>query len=127
MPAFGCCLKTFCIEIKLFFCICRDCHRDKTEHHALITGCQIGKEFLCLGSLEFHIVGDNGRKVVILILLALPVRDIGFNTEKSVFNLADCFISRNRENINREHEVLIHVCEFRNCVIADIVAIVLKE
>ena len=46
-------------KIQLLFAVSRYRHCDKAEHHALVTGRKIGQEFLGLGSLQLHVVGDN--------------------------------------------------------------------
>ena len=71
----------FCIEIKLFLCIRRNYHRYDRKHHSLVTGGKVIKELFGFLALKLHIIRDNRTEIVVLILLALPIRYIRFNTE----------------------------------------------
>ena len=103
-------LNTFSIEIELLLAVRRDGKGNKTEHHALITGRKICKEFFRLSPLKLHIVRDYSREVIVLVLFSLPVGDVCLNTKESVFNLSYRFICRNGKNIDRKHEVPVHIC-----------------
>ena len=115
-----CCEQRFCIIIKLFFTIRRMHHRKHSKHHSLVTSSKVVKEFLHFLFLLFHIIGNGSRKVVVHILLSLPVRDVGFYTEQSVFGFSDCFIGRNRYNINGHHQISVHIRKFRHHTVLDI-------
>ena len=82
-------------------------HRKHRKHHPLVTGRQIIEELLAFLSLLLQVVGDDGGKVVVLVLFPLPVRDVGFHTEQAVFYLPHGFVCGNRDNINREHHVTV--------------------
>ena len=45
------------------------------QHHPLVAGGQVGHILLSLPALLLHIVGYNGRKVIVGVLPALPVGD----------------------------------------------------
>ena len=65
------------IQVELLFGICRHNHRHNGKHHALVSGRQVVQELLGLLTLELHIIRNDGAEIVVLILLALPVGDIG--------------------------------------------------
>ena len=67
------------------------------------------------------------RKIIVLILLPLPVRDIRLNTEQTVFNLAYCFIGRDRDDINGKHQVAVKLGKLGNHAVLDIARVVLEE
>ena len=77
----------FGVIVKLLFGVCGMHHRKHRKHHPLVTGRQIVQKFLAFLSLLFQVVGDDGGKVVVLVLLPLPVRDVGFHTEQAVLYL----------------------------------------
>ena len=72
--------KCFRIIVKLLFRFCRMHHCQNSKHHPLVTGRQIVQKFLAFLSLLFKVVGNNCRKVIVLVLLSLPVCDVGFHT-----------------------------------------------
>ena len=115
-----CCEQRFRIVIELFFGICGMHHRKHCEHHSLVTGGKVIKELFHFLFLLFHIIRNGCRKVVVHILLSLPVRDVGFYTEQSVFGFSDCFIGRNRYNINGHHQISVHIRKFRHHTVLDI-------
>ena len=75
-------------------------HRQNCEHHALVTCSQIIQKLFHFTLLLLHVIRDGGREIVVLILLALPVRDIRLNTKQAILRFLDRFVSRNRHNIN---------------------------
>ena len=82
-------------------------HRQHRKHHPLVTGRQIVQKFLAFLSLLLHVIRNDRRKVVILVLLPLPVRDVGFHTEQAVFHLPHSFVCGNRDNVNGQHHVSV--------------------
>ena len=62
-----------CVGVKLLLGIGSDDQGEDGLHHPLVAGGQVGQKLLALPTLQFHIVGDNGGEVVVLILPALPV------------------------------------------------------
>ena len=115
------------IGIELFFGIRRVNECDRRAHHALVAGCQVIEEFLALFALQLHIIGNDGRKVVVLILLSLPVGDIGFHAEQPVLNLAHRFIGRDGDHINRQHQVTVQLGQLRYHTVLDIRRVVLHK
>lgn len=73
-------LYGFRICVQLLLGICSKHHRQHCEHHALITSGQVVKKFLAFLALKLHIIRNNSREVVVRILAALPVRNVGFHT-----------------------------------------------
>ncbi|MPN60980.1 hypothetical protein SDC9_208714 [bioreactor metagenome] len=108
------------IAVELFLCVGGDNHRNHRKHHTLVAGRQIIKKFLAFFALQFHVIRDNSREVVVLILLSLPVGYICLNTEQTVFNLPHCFIGGNRNNINAHHHISVEIGKLRNHAVLDI-------
>ena len=122
-----CCEQRFRIVVELLFGICGMHHCEHCEHHSLVTGGKVIKELFHFLFLLFHIIRNSCRKVVVHILLSLPVRDVGFYTEQSVFGFSDCFIGRNRYNINGHHQISVHIRKFRHHTVLDIGRIFTKK
>lgn len=77
--------QSFGVIIKLLLAVRSMNQREYSEHHSLITSGEVIKELFHFLFLLFHIIRNGSGKVVVLILLSLPVGDIGFHTEKSAF------------------------------------------
>ena len=82
-------------------------HRKHGKHHPLVTGRQIIEELLAFLSLLLQIIGDDGGKIVVLVLFPLPVRDVGFYPKQAVFYLSHGFVRRDRHNVHGEHHVTV--------------------
>ena len=82
------------------------------QHHPLVTGGQVGHIFFSLPTLLFHIIGYDCREVIIGILPALPVGDVGFHPQHLPFHLTDGFISGNGNNIDGQHHAPALVGQF---------------
>ena len=80
--------------------ICRMHQCQHREHHPLVSGSQIIKELLGLLSLLLHVIWNYGREVVVHVLLALPVGDIGLNAEQPLLHLFHRLIGRYRNDID---------------------------
>ena len=80
-------------------------HGKDAEHHPLIPGGQVIQHFFGLFSLQFHIIGHNGRKVIVSILASLPIGHIGFHAEQTVLDLTHCFVCWHWENVNGQHQI----------------------
>ena len=102
-------------------------HRQDTEHHSLIPGGQVIQHLLGFFSLQLHIVRNHGRKVIVCILPSLPVRDICLHTKQTFFHFLYCFISRNRNHINTQHQISIHVGQFCYHIVFDVRSILTKK
>ena len=69
--------ESFCIIVELLFGVSRMHHRQHGKHHSLVTGRKVIKKLLAFFSLLLQVIRYNGRKIVVLVLLSLPIRDIG--------------------------------------------------
>ena len=116
----GCREQGFRIIVKPLFGIGGMHHCQHGEHHSLVTGRQIVQKLLAFLSLLFKVIGNDRRKVVVLVLLPLPVRDIGFHAEQSVFHLTHGFVRGNGYNINREHHITVQLTKLRHHTVLDI-------
>ena len=115
------------IQIELLLGICRDNHRHNGKHHALVSGRQVVQKLLGLLALELHIIGNDGAEIVVLILLALPVGDIGFNAQQSVLDLAYRFIRRDRDHVDGQHQIPVQLGKLGKHTVFDIARIVFEE
>ena len=91
---------SFGVVVKLFLCIRSVYHRQHGEHHTLVTGSQVIEKLFHFLLLLFHIIGNGSREVVVGVLTALPIRNIGFNAEQAALRFSHGFISRNRDNVD---------------------------
>ena len=73
------------------------------QHHPLVTGGQVGHILLSLPALLLHIVGYNGRKVIVGVLPALPVGDVGFHPQHLPLYLSHRLIGGNGDDVNGQH------------------------
>ena len=119
--------ESFCIIVELLFGICRMHHRQHGKHHSLVTGRQIVQKFLAFLPLLFQVIGDNGRKIIVLVLLPLPIRDIGFHTKQTVFHLPHGFICGNGDNINGQHHIPVQLTKLRHHTVLDICRILSEK
>ena len=69
----------FRVVVELLLGFRRMHHREDGEHHPLVTGREVIEELLAFLSLLLQVVGDDGGKIVVLVLFPLPVRDVGFH------------------------------------------------
>ena len=76
--------------------------------------------------MELHIIGDNSGEIVVGVLAALPVRDIGLNAQQSVLYLSQGFILGDWNDVNGEHHSPIEVRQLRYQRIPDKRGIVLQ-
>ena len=118
---------SFGITVKLLLGIGGQYHGNNSKHHALVAGSQIIQKLLGFFTLEFHIIGHNGRKIVIGVLAALPVGDVGFYTKQAVLNFSHSFIRGHRQYINRQHHVAVEIGQFRDHGVLDIAGVVFQE
>ena len=56
----------------------------------------------------------------------MPVGDIGFHAQKTVFNLADGLVRRNRKNIDGEHHIAADLRKLSNEAVLDIAGVILQ-
>ena len=117
----------FGIIVKLLFGVCGMHHRQHRKHHPLVTGRQIVKELLAFPPLLFQVVGDNSGKIIVLVLLPLPVRDIRFHPKQAVFHLTHGFVRRDGDNINGEHHITVKLAKLRHHAVLDISGVLSEE
>ena len=112
--------QCFCIIIELFFTFRSMNHSEYSEHHSLVTSGKVIKELLHLFFLLFHIIRNGSGKVIVRVLSSLPVRNIRFYSKQSALSFFDCFICRNRHNINGHHQITVHIGKLSNHTVFNI-------
>ena len=115
------------VKVKLLLGVCGNNHRHDGKHHALVACSQIIKKLFRLFALELHIIRNDSAEVVVLILLSLPVGDVGLDAKQSIFNLSDCFIRRDRNYVDGQHEVSVQLGKLGKHTVLDIARIVFKK
>ena len=100
-------LNTLGICVKLSLAICRMNDCDERGDHPHVALHKVVKEITALVALPFHFVGYGCRVVVVLVLLTLPIRDIGFHRQELVFALPYRLFLRDRLGINGEHHISV--------------------
>ena len=123
----GCGKESFRIVVKLLLCFSRMHHRQNRKHHSLVTGCQIVQELLAFLALLFKVIGNDRRKIIVLILFTLPIRDIGFYTQKTVFYLTHGFVCGYGDNINGHHHIAVKLTKLRHHTILNICRILTQK
>ena len=102
-------------------------HSQYTEHHTLVTCSQIIHELFTFFSLLFQVIRNHCGKVIVGILPSLPVCDIRLHTKQTFFHFLHCFISRNRNHINAQHQISIHVGQFCYHIVFNVRSILPKK
>ena len=74
-----------------------------------------------------QVIGDDGGKIVVLVLFPLPVGDVGFHTEQAVFHLPHGFVRRDGDDIHGEHHVTVKLTKLRHHAVLDICRILPQE
>ena len=120
------CQDCFSIAVQLFLGFCSVNHSDNRKHHSLVTSGKVIQELLRLLSLLFHVIRNHCRKVVVAVLAALPVGDVGLYTEQAVFNLSNSLVRRNRNDVDREHHVSVQLGKLGYHAVLDIRSIILE-
>ena len=119
--------QRFSIAVELIFVVGSNDHCNDRQHHPLISRGQIVQKFLALFALELHIIGHDGREIVVGVLPALPVGDVGFDAEQTVFHLPHGLVGGDRHNIDRQHHISVEVGQFRDHAVLDIRSVVLQK
>ena len=117
----------FGVAVKLLFGVGGNGQRDDGEHHPLVAGGEVVQKLLALFALQFHIIGHHGREVVVGVLAALPVGDVGLHTQQAVFHLPHSLIRGNRHNVDGEHQIAVEIGKLRHHVILNIRGVVFEE
>ena len=117
----------FRVAVKLLFAVGGDDKGEDGLHHPLVAGGEVGQKLLALLALQLHVVGDDGGEVVVLILAALPVCDIGFYPQQTVLHLPHGLVGGHGEDVNGQHHIAVQVGQVRHDLVLDIVGVVLQE
>ena len=117
----------FGIAVELLFVVGGNDHRNNGKHHPLISRGQVVQKFLALLALELHIIGDDGGEIVVGILPALPIGNVGFDTEQTVFHLPHGLVGGDRHNIDRQHHISVEIGQLRDHAVFDIRSVVLQK
>ena len=117
----------FGVAVELFFVVGGNHHRNDCQHHPLIPRGQVVQKLLAFLALELHIIGDDGREIVVGVLSALPVGDIGFDTEQAVFHLPHGLVGGDRHNIDRQHHISVEIGQLRDHTVFDIRSVVFQK
>ena len=100
-------LNTLGIRVKLRLGIRRVNYRDEGGYHSHIALHKVVEKVAAFVTLPFHFVWHGGRVVIVLVLLALPIRDIGFHRQELAFSLPYRLFLGYRLGINREHHISV--------------------
>ena len=95
--------------------------------HTAVACRQIVEHFLDVALLLLQIIRNSRRKVIVGVLTALPVGDIGFNTEQTAFSLLDRFVDRDRDDIDRKHDIAVQRGQIGEDRILDVGAVFSQE
>ena len=96
--------------------------QDRQDHpdHLLVTGRDVIQEFPDLLALLFHVIGDDGRVVVVGVLLALVVGDVCLNAERLLFPELLRLLCGNRNDVIVEDHVPVAVRQVHHHTVLDI-------
>ena len=120
-------LERFRITVQLFLTVCQMHQRHHGKHHPLVAGGEIVQHLAGLLALLLQIVGDNGRKVIVGVLPALPVGHIGFHTQQAVLHLPHRLVRRDRDDVDGQHETAVQAGELIDHGILDVAGIFLQK
>ena len=120
-------IQGFRIGVQLFLAVCHMYHCQDAEHHPLIPGGQIVQHFLGLFSLQLHVIGNHGRKVIVGILASLPVGDVCLHAQQSVLDLTHRFVCRYGDDINGQHQVPAKAAQFGDHLILYIAGVIFHK
>ena len=93
----------------------------------MVTGRKVVEELLAFLSLLLQVIGNYGGKVVVLVLLPLPVRDVGFHAQKTVFHLTHRFVRGNGNDIDGQHHIPVQLTKLRHHTVLDIGGVFSEE
>ena len=114
------------ICVKLLFGVSRMHDRNECRDHTLVTGYEIMEKLPAFLALAFHVVRNASRKIVVLILLSLPIGDIGFHRQQLVFSLPYRLVHRDRLGINGKHEITVNIGQLGNKAVLDKVGVIFE-
>ena len=117
----------FGIAVELLFVVGGNDHRNDCQHHPLIPCGQVVQKLLAFLALELHIIGHDSGEIVVGVLPALPVGDVGFDAEQTFFHLPHGLVGGDRNNIDRQHHISVEVGQLRDHAVFDIRSVVLQK
>ena len=100
---------------------------DVGKDHALVAGAQIVQELLCLAPQLLQLIGNGGRKVVLIILALLPTGNVALDAQYPGLDFLYRLVGGDGQNVNGKHEVPGEVGQLRNHAVLDIAGILPKE
>ena len=71
----------------------------------LVAGAQVAEHLAHLVALLLHVVGHHGGEVVVLVLFALPVGDVGLRAEQLLLRLPHGLVCGDGDQVDGQHEV----------------------
>ncbi len=116
--------QSFRIAVKLLLGVGGQRHGQHGEHHALVAGSEIIQKLLALPALKLHIIGNDGRKVVVAVLPPLPVGNVGFHAQDALFHFAHGLVGGDGDNIEAQNHVAVEVAKFGHHAVFDEVGVV---
>ena len=117
----------FGIAVKLLLGVGGDGQGHHREHHPLVAGGEVVQKLLAFFPLQLHVIRNHGAEIVVSILAALPVGNVGFHTQQAVFHLPHSFVRRHRHNVDGEHQIAVEIGKLRHHVILNIRGVVFEE
>ena len=120
-------LERFGVAVQLLFAVRQMHERDHGKQHPLVAGREIVQHLTGFLALLLQVIRHNGRKVLVAVLPALPVGDVGFHAEQLVFYLAHGFVGRHGDHVDGEHHAPVEIGQLQNHAVFDVAGIVLEE
>ena len=120
-------LERFRITVQFFLAVCQMHQRHHGKHHPLVAGGEIVQHLTGLLALLLQIVGDNGRKVIVSVLPALPVGHIGLHTQQAVLHLPYRFVRGHRDDVDGQHKTAVQAGKLIDHGVFDIAGILLQK
>ena len=120
-------LERFRITVQFFLAVCQMHQRHHGKHHPLVAGGEIVQHLTGLLALLLQIVGDNGRKVIVSVLPALPVGHIGLHTQQAILHLPHRLVGRDRDDVDGQHKTSVQAGKLIDHGILDIAGILLQK
>ena len=120
-------LQRFRVAVQFLFAVRQMHQRHHGEHHALITGGEIVQHLTGLLALLLQIVRYNGRKVIVGVLPALPVGDIGLHAQQAVLHFTHRLVRGHRNNVDGQHKAAVETGEFVDHGVFDVAGILFEK
>ena len=120
-------LQCFRVAVQFLLAVCQMHQRHHRKHHALISGGEIVQHLAGLLALLLQIIRHHRREVVVAVLPALPVCDVGLDTQQAVLHLPHRFIRGHRNNVDRQHEAAVQARELVDHGVLDVAGVFLQE